>query len=82
VQDLVSAKHSVVMIEHHLDVIAQADWVIDLGPTGGDLGGDLIAQGAPADLVENPRSITGTMLTQQGYRFTKIGSLSGVSQMP
>ncbi len=60
--DLVESKHSVVMIEHHLDVIAQADWVIDLGPGGGTLGGDLMAEGSPERLMSHPRSITGKML--------------------
>ena len=62
--DLVEAKHSVVMIEHHLDVIAQADWVIDLGPGGGTLGGDLIGEGSPERLMSHPQSITGKMLRE------------------
>ncbi len=56
------------MIEHHLDVIAQADWVIDLGPGGGAAGGNLIAEGSPADLIANPESVTGRMLKEQGYK--------------
>lgn len=67
IQDLVDARHSVIMIEHHLDVIAQADWVIDLGPQGGVSGGELIAQGSPEDLIENPYSVTGIALKNQGY---------------
>jgi excinuclease ABC subunit A len=69
IQDLVDAKHSVIMIEHHLDVIAQADWIIDLGPGGGTDGGGLIAEGTPGRLADNPKSITGTMLRAQGYKF-------------
>ena len=67
IQDLVDAHHSVIMIEHHLDVIAQADWVIDLGPGGGASGGELIAQGPPSLLLDDPRSATGRMLKAQGY---------------
>jgi excinuclease ABC subunit A len=62
IQDLVDAKQSVLMIEHHLDVIAQADWVIDLGPGGGAQGGELIAEGPPHQMIKNPQSITGLAL--------------------
>ena len=54
--------NSVVVIEHNLDVIKTADWVIDLGPEGGDGGGRIIAQGTPEDLAENPASFTGQYL--------------------
>ena len=67
IQDLVDAGQSVVMIEHHLDVIAQADWVVDLGPGGGEQGGELIAQGSPLELAQDSYSLTGSALKKQGY---------------
>ncbi len=69
VQDLVDAKNSVLMIEHHLDVIAQADWIVDLGPGGGENGGKIISVGPPHALVDDEASITGKMLREQGYEF-------------
>jgi len=51
---LVDAGNTVVIIEHNLDVIAEADWIIDLGPEGGDAGGRIVAQGTPMDLSRNP----------------------------
>ncbi|OFZ19791.1 MAG: excinuclease ABC subunit A [Bdellovibrionales bacterium GWB1_55_8] len=67
VQDLVDAKNSVIMIEHHLDVISQADWVIDLGPGGGARGGELVAGTSPGKLIQDPDSATARMLREQGY---------------
>ncbi len=54
--------NTVVVIEHNLDVIKTADWVIDLGPEGGDGGGQIIAEGAPEDVVRNENSFTGHYL--------------------
>ncbi len=68
IQDLIEARHSVIMIEHQLDVIAQSDWVIDLGPGGGTSGGEVVAQGPPSKLMNDPASITGVALKAQGYR--------------
>ncbi len=54
--------NTVVVIEHNLDVIKTADWVIDLGPEGGDGGGRIVAQGSPRDIAHNPHSVTGPYL--------------------
>ena len=59
---LVDAGNSVVLIEHHLDLIKSADWLIDLGPGAGDRGGDIIAEGTPEDLAEMDHSQTGRYL--------------------
>ncbi len=59
---LVDAGNSVVLIEHHLDLIKSADWLIDLGPGAGDKGGDVVAQGTPEDLAAMDHSQTGHYL--------------------
>ncbi len=61
-QRLIDHGATVVVIEHDLDVIANADYVIDLGPGGGEAGGRLIAEGAPAQIAATPESITGRYL--------------------
>ena len=55
---LVDARNTVIVIEHHLDVIRQADWIIDLGPEGGGAGGEVVFEGPPHALRESTRSIT------------------------
>jgi len=59
---LVDGGHTVLVIEHNLDVIKRADWVIDLGPGAGEQGGRLVAAGTPEDLRDNPESVTGRYL--------------------
>ena len=59
---LVEQGNSVVVIEHNLDVIKTADWIIDLGPEGGVKGGEIVAEGTPEDVAANPRSYTGHYL--------------------
>jgi len=59
---LVNAGNTVLIIEHHLDVIKQADHIVDLGPLGGDRGGEIVAEGTPEDVAENEKSLTGQYL--------------------
>ncbi len=61
-QGLVDKGNSVIVIEHNLDVIKTADWIIDLGPEGGDGGGTVVAQGTPEEVAANPDSWTGRYL--------------------
>jgi excinuclease ABC subunit A len=61
-RQLVDAGNTVVIIEHNLDVIKTADWVIDMGPEGGDGGGRIVAQGTPEDIAAHPESYTGRYL--------------------
>jgi excinuclease ABC subunit A len=59
---LVDAGHTVLVIEHHLDVIKRADWVIDMGPEAGDAGGSVVGQGTPEGIAEVSNSHTGRYL--------------------
>jgi excinuclease ABC subunit A len=59
---LVDSGNTVLVIEHNLDVLKCADWLIDLGPEGGDRGGEIIAQGTPDEIIKNKKSITGQWL--------------------
>ena len=61
-QKLVESGNSMVIIEHNLDVIKSADWVIDIGPGGGDKGGKVVAEGTPEELIKNDDSVTGRYL--------------------
>jgi excinuclease ABC subunit A len=61
---LIDAGHSLVTIEHNLDVVAHADWVIDLGPEGGGRGGTVVAAGPPAAITHAPGSLTGRALAR------------------
>ena len=60
--ELRSKGHTIIVIEHHLDVVKCSDWVIDLGPEGGDRGGQLIAAGTPEKIAQNELSFTGQYL--------------------
>jgi excinuclease ABC subunit A len=62
---LVDKGNSVLVIEHNMDVIKLADWVIDIGPEGGNQGGTIVAEGTPEAVVLNPESITGRFLKKE-----------------
>jgi len=70
-QRLVDAGNSVLIIEHNLDIIKVADWLIDLGPEGGDRGGELIAEGTPEDVMKIKTSYTGQFLKDHMKHFEK-----------
>ncbi|MBI1262512.1 MAG: excinuclease ABC subunit UvrA [Rhizobiales bacterium] len=75
--ELVAQGNSVVVIEHNLEVIKTADWIIDLGPEGGDGGGEIVAAGTPEDVAKEPRSYTGKYLAEL---FKRRPSAQHVSQ--
>lgn len=62
---LVDKGNTVIVIEHNLDVIKLADWIIDLGPGGGEFGGEIIAEGTPEEIVSNKKSLTGKFLKKE-----------------
>lgn len=61
---LVEKGSTIVVVEHNIDVLKNADWIIDLGPEGGDKGGEIVAQGTPRDIAAEPRSVTGKFLKE------------------
>ena len=69
---LTEGGNTVVVIEHNLDVIKTADYIIDLGPEGGDGGGTIIAEGTPEKIAENPDSYTGIYIKKMLERARKL----------
>ena len=63
--ELVDQGNTMIVIEHNLEVVKTADWIIDMGPEGGDAGGEVVAEGAPEAIARNPKSYTGA-LSQAG----------------
>jgi excinuclease ABC subunit A len=64
---LVDKGNTVIVIEHNMDVIKTADWIIDLGPEGGDAGGYVVAEGTPEEVAKNKKSYTGRFLSKELY---------------
>ena len=73
-RQLIAAGHSLIVIEHNLDVIAASDWIIDLGPEGGDAGGEVLCVGRPQDIMWEVRSHTGKALAD--YEFALSGGVT------
>ena len=63
-QRLVDQGNTVLIIEHNLDILKSVDWIIDMGPEGGERGGYVVAQGTPEDLALDPASVTGQYLKE------------------
>ena len=64
---LIDVGHSLLIVEHNLDVIHACDWLIDLGPEGGDSGGEVVAYGTPEDVMQHPTSHTGQSLREMNW---------------
>jgi excinuclease ABC subunit A len=62
---LLEKGHSIIVIEHHLDLIKCADYIIDMGPEGGENGGEMVACGTPEEIIKHPKSITGIYLKEK-----------------
>ena len=67
---LIEKGHSIVCIEHNLDVIKCADWIIDLGPEGGSKGGEIVFEGTPEDIIKCKRSVTGEYLKKDSKLYS------------
>ncbi len=79
---LLDAGHSLVVIEHNLDVIRAADWIVDLGPEGGDAGGELVCAGTPEDVRAHPSSHTGRALREYAAALGLDGVLRAEEDRP
>jgi excinuclease ABC subunit A len=79
---LLVAGHSLLVIEHNLDVIGAADWIIDLGPEGGERGGEIVCAGTPAQVRAVPRSFTGQALAAYETALRTRGALPAVAEPP
>src|SRR6185437_12298594 len=74
---LIAAGHSLIVIEHNLDVIRASDWIVDLGPEGGEAGGEVIAVGTPEQVMANARSHTGRALADYERALSPSSALDG-----
>jgi excinuclease ABC subunit A len=79
---LLDAGHSLLVIEHNLDVVRAADWIVDLGPEGGDAGGELVCAGTPEDVRAHPTSHTGKALREYSAALGLDGMLRAAESSP
>ena len=79
---LLDAGHSIVVIEHNLDVIRAAEWIVDLGPEGGDAGGEVVATGTPEEVERMPTSHTGRALAEYRRALAAQSAVRTTSAMP
>jgi excinuclease ABC subunit A len=79
---LLAAGHSLVIIEHNLDVIRSADWIIDLGPEGGDAGGEIVIAGTPREVMSHPTSHTGRALADYERKMGSESIFAGDGRPP
>jgi excinuclease ABC subunit A len=79
---LLAAGHSLLVIEHNLDVIRASDWLIDLGPDGGDAGGDIVAVGTPDTITAHPTSVTGQSLREYAVQLAESAAIAARPPAP
>lgn len=77
-QQLVDKGNTVVVIEHNMDIIKAADYILDLGPEGGKKGGNIVAEGTPLQISKNTNSITGTFLKKKWNGIIKLVQKSDI----
>ncbi len=78
---LVDKGNTVIVIEHNLDVIKTADWIIDLGPEGGDRGGEIVFEGTPEEIIQHPTSYTGQFLKEEFHMWEAYQQLQQIEKV-
>jgi excinuclease ABC subunit A len=79
---LIARGHSILAVEHHLGFLEASDWIVELGPGGGDQGGSLVAEGTPGDIRRNPKSLTGWFLADPRAAGVRIANLRSPVERP
>ena len=79
---LLAAGHSLLVIEHNLDVVRASDWIVDLGPDGGDAGGEIVATGTPETITAHPTSVTGQSLREYAVQLAESAAIAARPPAP